>query len=149
MVWLSNVMIGWKTYSNGLPFAHLKKEKMIFLKTDKNTTLQRKVSTQQNSAHFKNFSWICSFWNHHVDLIKGLCHHLGWPLVSSKISWTTSWPDHPKRGTYAVYQRLDLNHLSDLWIGLNLELRLDLILPKEVHKQSSKDSVPIICRTFG
>jgi hypothetical protein len=48
MVWLSNVMISQKTYSKGLPFAHLKKEKMIFLKIDKNTTLQRKVSTPQS-----------------------------------------------------------------------------------------------------
>jgi hypothetical protein len=47
MVWLSNVMINQKTYSKGLSFAYLKKEKMIFLKTDKNTTLQRKVSTPQ------------------------------------------------------------------------------------------------------
>jgi hypothetical protein len=48
MVWLSNVMISQKTYSKGLPFAHLKMEKMIFLKIDKNTTLQRKVSTPQS-----------------------------------------------------------------------------------------------------
>jgi hypothetical protein len=50
MVWLLNVMISQKTYSKRLPFAHLKKEKKkkkIFLKTDKNTTLQRKVSTPQ------------------------------------------------------------------------------------------------------
>ena len=48
MVWQSNVMISQKTYSKGLPFAHLKKEKMIFLKTNKNTTLQRKVFTPQS-----------------------------------------------------------------------------------------------------
>jgi hypothetical protein len=41
-------MISQKTYSKGLLFAHLKKKKkMIFLKTDKNTTLQRKVFTTQ------------------------------------------------------------------------------------------------------
>ena len=39
---LSNIMISQKTYSKGLPFAYLKKEKMIFLKIDKNTTLQRR-----------------------------------------------------------------------------------------------------------
>ena len=39
MVWVSNVIISQKTYSKGLPFAHLKKEKMILFKTDKNTTL--------------------------------------------------------------------------------------------------------------
>ena len=48
MVWLSNVKISQKTYLNGLPLAHLKKENMIFLKIDKNTTLQRKVSTPQS-----------------------------------------------------------------------------------------------------
>ena len=42
-------MIGRKTYSKGIPFAHLKKKKkMIFLKIDKNTILQRKVSTPQS-----------------------------------------------------------------------------------------------------
>jgi hypothetical protein len=44
-------MISQKTYSKGLPFAHLKKKKkkkIIFLKTDKNTTLQRKFSTPQS-----------------------------------------------------------------------------------------------------
>jgi hypothetical protein len=35
-----------------------------------------------------------------------------------------------------------------LWIGPTLELRLDLILLKEVHRQSIKDSVPIICMTL-
>ena len=53
---------------------------------------------KENSAHFKNFSWISSFWNHHADLIKGLYHHHGWPLVSSKNTWTTSGLDPPKRG---------------------------------------------------
>ena len=44
---------------------------------------------------------------------------------------------------YAVYQRLGPNHLHDLWIGPTLELRLDLILSKEVRRQSIVDSVPI------
>ena len=48
MVWLSYVIFSQKTYLKGLPFAHLKKEKMIFLKIDKNITLQRKVSTPQS-----------------------------------------------------------------------------------------------------
>ena len=60
-----------------------------------------------------------------------------------------SGPNPPKRGTQAVCQRLSPNHLHDLQIGLTLELRLDLILPKEVRRQSIKDSVPIICMTFG
>ena len=63
-------------------------------------------------------------------------------------SWTTFGPDPPKRGTQAVYQRLGPNHLHDLRIGLTPELRLDLILLKEVRRQSIKDSVPIICMTF-
>ena len=45
---------------------------------------------------------------------------------------------------YIVYQKLDTNHLHELWIGANLELRLDLILPKEVRWQSIVDSVSII-----
>ena len=70
-----------KTYSKGLPFAHLKMEKIIFLKIDKNTTLQRRFLHHKNLAHFKNFYWINLFWNHHVDLIRGLYHHHGWPRV--------------------------------------------------------------------
>ena len=54
-------MISQKTYLKGLPFAHLKMEKMIFFKTDKNTTLQRNVSTPQSFKRkiqliLKNFS---------------------------------------------------------------------------------------------
>jgi hypothetical protein len=98
-------MISKKTSSKGLPFAHLKKEKMIFFKIDKNTTLQRKVSTPQS---FKRKIQL---------ILKSTC-------------------------------RLDQKSPSSYWLTkclpTTLELRLDLILPKEVHMQSIKDLVPII-----
>ena len=90
-------MISQKTYSKGLPFAHLKKEKMNFLKNDKNTILQRKVSTPQSFKRkiqliLKNFSWISSFWNHHADLIRGLYHHHGWSSVfQSLLNYVWTW----------------------------------------------------------
>ena len=74
------------------------KNKMIFLKTDKNTTLQRKVSTPQSFKRkiqliLKNFSWISSFRNHYTDLISCLYHHHGWPCVFQPLLnyvWTRS-----------------------------------------------------------
>ena len=49
--------------------------------------------------------------------------------------------------------RLDQKSPSSYWLTkclpTTLELRLDLILPKEVRRQSIKDSVPITRMTFG
>ena len=74
------------------------KRKKKILKIDKNTTLQRKVSTPQSfkrkkSDHFQIFSWISLFWNHHADLIRGLYHPHGWPSVFQPLLnyvWTWS-----------------------------------------------------------
>ena len=118
MVWLSNVMISQKTYSKGLPFAHLKKEKMIFLKIDKNITLQRKVSTPQSlKEKFR------SFWNFLLNklILKSPCRL---DQRSLSLPWLTKC------------------------LPTTLELRLDLILLKGVRRQSTKDSVLIIWMTL-
>ena len=72
-------------------------KKMIFLKTVKNTTLQRNVSTPQSFKRkiqliLKKISWISSFWNHHANLIRGFYHPHGWPSVfQPPLNYVWTW----------------------------------------------------------
>jgi hypothetical protein len=120
MVWLSNVMIGRKTYSKGLPIAHLKKKKkMIFSK------LIRTPHCKERFLHHKVL----------IEKFRSFSNFLLNKLILKSPC------------------RLDQRSLSSprltKCLPTTLELRLDLILPKVVCRQSIKDSVPIICITFG
>ena len=131
-----------------------KRKKWFFLKLTrtphcKERFLHHKVLKEKFSSFSIFFFWISSFWNHHPDLIKGLCHHLGWPSVFQQSLELHLDLILPKR----VRKQSIEDSVPIIWmtlcIGPTLELCVDLILLKRVRRQSIKDSVPIICMTFG